>query len=581
MVEVFRIIKDFDVISFDIFDTLLVRNVLNPKDVWRILGQKELVNGFFAEREAADRVTYAAATKRGGEHTLDEVYATMGSRWNEFRRKELEAEDGALFANPEAIEIWNEAGRLGKKRVLVSDMYLPRKEIERMLRAKGVSGWDGLFVSSECGCRKRTGKLFEKMLTELVVAPERVMHIGDDRESDFVVPQKMGMTAILYPKIRDRFFEECPLVREWLSYRTSFEKERIVGALAYGWHRFKCEHPQATFWHKIGFLYGGVLGFAYVLWVGLKAKEMGLNHLMFVGRDGYIWQKIAQSIFPDLKSDYFYAPRTMSIRVLGAIGNDPWAIKDRQRYMDEFLVGNDPEKARSEYAAYLERFKIDPKKTALIDGMSSAFSAQRLVERTLGAEVFTFYLLAYAPPKPGAAFYESKMNSISFQGFSEFIFGSPEQPLERVDENGAVFAQRVDVFERIKIAYAEEIAEAAVECAKVLNRACVIVSPQDWQDYFDAGMRTLTVEDRRQFAVARNSTDVAHRRYVPIDVQPGPRVRTRLSIRGIPILTIRYSWNDGWNCRTLRFLDKIPLLRRKTKVYRLATIRKVGEYICV
>jgi len=229
----------------------------------------------------------------------------------------------------------------------------------------------------------------------------------------------------------------------------------------------------------------------------------------------------------------------------------------------------------------LEQFKIDPKKTALIDGMSSGFSAQRLVECALGTEVFTFYLLAYAPPKPGAGFYESKMNSISFQNFSEFIFGSPEPPLERVDVNGAVFAKHVDIFEQIKISHAEEIAEAAVACAKVLNRACVIVSPQDFQDYFDAGMRTLTEEDRFQLSVARNSTDVAHRRYAPIDTLPGCRVRTKLALLGIPVLKIRYEWKGGWNCRTLLLLGKLPLLCRKTQVYKLAKIRKAGESICV
>ena len=571
MKEHLSLITSFDVISFDIFDTLLVRNVLNPKDVWRILEQKELAPGFFSERDAADRATYAAATVRGGEHTLDEAYAMMGTEWAEYKRKELEAECRVLFVNPEILDVWNEAGRLGKKRVLVSDMYLPRVEIEKILNSKGISGWDAVFVSSEHGCRKTTGKLFEVMLKKMSAQPERVMHIGDNRKSDFEVPQGLGMTALLYPKIKDRFFDECPLTREFLSYRPSFEKNRIVGALAQRWHMFKCEHPDSTFWHKIGFFYGGVLGFAYVRWIGHEARTRGFTHLMFVGRDGYIWQKMAQALFPDLRSDYFYAPRTMSVRVLGAVGNDPYAVRDRQRYMDESLRDNDPGKAKAEYAAYLAPFKIDQKKTALIDGMSSGFSAQRLVEKTIGAEVFTFYLLAYVPPKPGAGFYESvRMCGISFQNFSEFIFSSPEPPLERVDATGPVFASHVDVFEQIKISHAEEIAEAALACAKALGSADVIVSPQDVQDFFDAGMRTLSVEDRFRLSVARNSTDVAHRRYRPIDVQPRERCRIRISFLGVPILTVRYAWRDGWFCRTLLFLGRIPIFFRKAKIYRFA-----------
>lgn len=573
MKEIKELSRSFDVISFDVFDTLLVRNVLNPKDVWRALERRECAAGFFAEREAADRTTYAEATRRGGEHTLDEAYAKMDSRWAAFREKELDAERKALFANPEVVDLWNEAGRLGKKRVLVSDMYLPRVEIENLLRTNGISGWDGLFVSSEQGCRKTTGRLFERMLEKMAVAPARVMHIGDNRESDFDVPQRLGMTAFLYPTIRERLFEECPLSREFLSCGgLSTEKELLVGALAQGWHAFKCARPSWTFWHKIGFFYGGVLGFAYVRWIGLTARKMGIGHLMFVGRDGYIWQKMANALFPDLRSDYFYAPRTMSIRVLGAVGNEPNAIRDRQRYMDEFLSGNDPERAKAEYAAYLARFKIDAKKTALIDGMSSGFSAQRLVEKTLGTEVFTFYLLAYSTPKPGASFYESKMDSISFQNFSEFIFSSPEPPLARVMAEGAVFSPHVNAFEQVKISHAEEIAEAAVACAAALGRAEVLVTPQDFQDYFDVGMRTLSAEDRFHLSVARNSTDVAHRRYAPIAVPPRLRLRTWISFRGIPVFKIRYAWRNGWNCRTLLFLGRIPVFWRKTQVYKLADV---------
>lgn len=90
--DLIKLLPHFDVISFDIFDTLLVRNVLNPKDVWRIMSSSEEFefekgrSSFFEVRDAADRATYAAATARGGEHTLDEAYAMMGAEWAESNR---------------------------------------------------------------------------------------------------------------------------------------------------------------------------------------------------------------------------------------------------------------------------------------------------------------------------------------------------------------------------------------------------------------------------------------------------------------------------------------------------------------
>lgn len=572
--ELLELIKHFDVISFDIFDTLLVRNVLKPKDIWRILEQEEKARGFFAARDVADRATYAAATKRGGEHTMDEVYSLMGGRWTEYRKKELDAEKKALFPNPEIVELWNEAGRLGKKRILVSDMYLSRSEIEMLLHSKGVNDWDALFVSSEYQCRKATGKLFEIMLGKLSVTSDHVMHIGDSPQGDFAAPQRLGITAFCYPKIAERFFDECPLAKEFLSYRPSFEKQRLVGALAYGWHVFKAEYANMSFWHKIGFLYGGILGYAFVHWIGKTAKGRGINHLMFVGRDGYVWEKIAREILHDIKSDYFYAPRTMSVRVQGVFGIDPSAIKDRQMYIDECLGQNDKQTAEDDYKAYLSRFDVEPKKTALVDGMSSAFSAQRLVEYVKGYEIFTFYLFAYAKPNPGIGFFESRMSSVSFQNFSEFLFGSPEPPVEYVAEGGAVYSERFSSFEKIKMSASEQIAEAAVFCAKELHRADILVSPQDWQDYFDAGMRTLTTDDRWQLAIARNSTDVAHRHYAPITVLPMSRSYTRLSLLNFPILKYRLAWRDGTCCCTWLLFGLIPIRRKKTKVYWLAKVSR-------
>ncbi len=84
-----RLISSFDVISFDVFDTLLVRPLTNPQDVWRVIEEEECARGFARARRKADAKTYAAATRRGGEHTLDEVYGLMGERWASFKEKEL------------------------------------------------------------------------------------------------------------------------------------------------------------------------------------------------------------------------------------------------------------------------------------------------------------------------------------------------------------------------------------------------------------------------------------------------------------------------------------------------------------
>ena len=562
-----NILESFDVVSFDIFDTLLLRPLLHPQDVWRVVEETENAPGFAKARKRADAASYATATRRGCETSLDEAYAHI-PRWKRLREAELRTEERLLVANPETVELWNLAGRLGKKRVLVSDMYLPPEFIRRRLRRNGIDGWDGFFLSCERDARKTTGDLFRIMLGEMGVSPEKVLHVGDNRQSDVAVPERLGMTSFGYVPVCERFLSENPFIEDFLREKPSLAKDRLAGALAVGWHLHRMRHPDAGYWEKLGFLFGGVLGHLYVRRIADGARARGLEHLLFVGRDGYVWKQICETIAPDLQTDYAYAPRTASLAVLGATGNDPSAIQDRLRCLGE-VPTRDAEEAKCNYAQYLERFSIMPEKTALVDGCSSGFSAQRLVEAALGADVFSFYLCAMAPLRTGAALYQSNLRTLPFQNFSEFLFSSPEPPILDVGSDGTVFDQSPDPFETFKTGCSEAICRGAVSCAEWLERFDAGTTPGDWMDYYDAFSRHLTAHDRIHLSFARNATDVAHRHYRPVVPEPLPRFRTVLSLFGKPVLTVRRDWlSGGIYRRSLRLFGHWTLLEKRSNLFK-------------
>ncbi len=572
--ELLKGISFFDVISFDIFDTLLLRPLLDPQDVWRIVEQEAMAPGFAKSRKRADAMTYAAATRRGGETTIDEAYSLI-QKWKSLRERELDCEAKILVANPEMVALWNAAGELGKKRVLVSDMYLPADFIKAQLRRCGIDGWNGFFLSSERGCRKTTGALFKVMLDEMGVSPEKVLHVGDNWQSDVTVPERLGIATIGYVGIHDRFLAEYPFVADFLQDSSEINRCRIAGALMLGMHLHRCQHPDASYWERLGFLFAGTLGHLYIRWVVDTAESLKIDHLLFVGRDGYVWQDICRKIAPWIRTDYIYAPRTASIAVLGATGNDPSAVRDRARYMEENPEGKTSEEARYEYADYLKRFAIQPGKTALVDGCSSGFSAQRLVTTSLGEDIFTFYLCAMAPLDNGAALYASHLRSLPFQQFSEFLFSSPEPPVAGIRNGNAVFYEHPSPFERFKMNCSQAICNGAIACAEALNPLGVRMTPGEFMDFFDAFARHLTVEDRLQLAQARNSTDVAHRRYQSIVPQPLPRQRIVLSLFGRTFFSVRREWKNGeWYSRTLLLLKRWPLLRKKSKFFFVQTVVK-------
>ena len=573
MDRLLKILSEFDVISFDIFDTLLLRTVINPQDVWRIMEHELGAKGFFKARRKADRETYQSATLRGGEHTIDEAYTLMGDKWKGFKEKELEYERRSLVGNPEMIEVWYRVGELGKKRVIVSDMYVEEDWLKTMLRQKGIDGWDGFYLSSKMQKRKSTGELYKMMKRDFGVA--KYIHLGDNEWSDVEKAEENGIVAVRYPKLIDVAMEESPFLLKFLDGQSSLDSSRLVGALAIGWRKYRYEHPNFTFWNKIGFMLGGVLGYSYVGWIVARCNALGINHLMFVGRDGYIWQKIAAEIAPEVKSDYFYAPRTISVRVIGtnSINGHDYVARDRQRFADEYNVSSDTERAMADYSAYIARFNIDPNHTALVDGMSSQFSAQRLVEEVVGSKVFAFYLMAYSRPITGEGYIQSEGCSIRWQRLSEYLFSAPEAPVVDMTREGPVFKKDVDAFEKFRMSVYDEIVAAAVECARALHSSNVKISQKAWENYYDLYAGTIDDRDLSRFELARIATDVNHIQYYRI-LQRGSinsvRWWTRgqsLKILGRPVFRMRGLLKDGVSHKSLWLFGIVPIWRKVKRLY--------------
>lgn len=496
--------------SFDIFDTLLLRPYDNPQYLWKELEDREKVPGFAEARRKADAITFKKAISADCETTIEEAYNLM-PQYKYLMQKEFELEREVLRANPEMLNLWKDLGIKGEKRVIVSDMYLPSDFIKSVLKENGFDGWDGFYLSRDYNVRKSSGKLFRVMLEAENVNPNEVLHIGDNMDSDIKQPHKLGIQTQHYQKLIDRLWKICPFLR--------YVDGRLSGVLALGWHQFKIMHPNCTYWHKLGFMFAGVLGYLYVKWIVNTLKTIGKNRLMFVARDGYVWKNICNEIFPEIDTHYFYAPRITSIAVNGVIGVDPNAKKDRQNYFNTRLRDTDLESIKREYQQYLQQFVFD-EHTAIVDGCSSGFSAQKLVETIVGHNVFCFYLLAMAQKHYAASLYSANLYTVQWQMLSEFLFGAPENPIKGASVDGPKYENNILPSESFKISVSQEITEGAVACAKILHKENVNLSAHDWLEYVDLFMSNLTKEDKKYLRLAKNATDVEQRRFENVIYRP-------------------------------------------------------------
>jgi len=186
-----------DVVSFDIFDTLLLRAVATPDSAFLLLEERiarELgIDAFMDKRKAAEAAL--RRQKTGGDVSIREIYAEISRQFGipppvaaECLRTELEGERALLRPRPEVVCAAREMKRAGKRVILVSDMYLQEQDLRDLLSANGIDFYDALYVSSEVGLRKDHGTMWDHVLAAEKVDPQRLLHVGDNEHSDVQLP---------------------------------------------------------------------------------------------------------------------------------------------------------------------------------------------------------------------------------------------------------------------------------------------------------------------------------------------------------------------------------------------------------
>jgi hypothetical protein len=148
------------VISFDIFDTLLMRKVLAPDDVFR-LTQRAYEETFGKRVEfAIHRADAERRLNESGPATIEDIYASLelddpDRQW--LREKEFETELRVLTPRTDVVECFKYAVESGKRVYIVSDMYYGADALGAILRSNEISGHEDLIVSCEHGRTKETG----------------------------------------------------------------------------------------------------------------------------------------------------------------------------------------------------------------------------------------------------------------------------------------------------------------------------------------------------------------------------------------------------------------------------------------
>lgn len=304
--EILRILQDCDVVSFDVFDTLLLRNLLDSGDVFYLTGMKLGISGFKALRERAARE--AARRKnaggRGVEVTLPEIYEVV-REWQGLdvqtgMEAELSVERAVCRDNPYWHEVFDSLRADGKRIVIVTDMYLSRKTVRELLVLCGYEmDRVEVFVSCEEGASKRDGTLFS-MVRQRVGNDAAYIHIGDNRAADIRAAKRAGWSALYYKDVHSAG-----------KYYRHFSKSIIPVSVCGGILDAQLHSGKAgmSALEEFGFCYYGPLAVGYCGWLAELASDKKIDKFLFVSRDGYLLREIWEKHFGAVPGEYVITSR--------------------------------------------------------------------------------------------------------------------------------------------------------------------------------------------------------------------------------------------------------------------------------
>ena len=285
-------IYKYDVVSFDVFDTLIVRDVNQPHDVFSYM-ERELVEkygsdffGFREKRVTAERL----ALKKKNQVNLDEIYQMYELQYArsyvDLKQLEIQYEENLTTGRTDLLNLYLECVRQGKKIIIITDMYLPRETIENILSQNGVSDYAGLYISGEVGKSKRDGSLYQYVCEQEHIDKKKWIHVGDNFISDYLKARLFGIHAHRVHKVKN--------ITESFTERPAKKKSIFCCGLA----SFVSNRTSSGYdaYRKIGYCLYGPFFHGVIKWIERNRKKDNIDLMLMMSRDGFLFQQAYRDV---------------------------------------------------------------------------------------------------------------------------------------------------------------------------------------------------------------------------------------------------------------------------------------------
>lgn len=303
------------VVSFDIWDTVLRRNC-HPDEIKLQSARSLLLNSYNCLKPAyrdlrtlfKARLLAEEAAAPNGEHEyrfdgaidiwLSNVTerGTEQSRLHELKsvllKHEFDAEKKCTRLDTRML---SRAATATAKitKIFASDFYMPAAFISELLNENSGGGhFVKGYASSDLYKTKRSGELFDEIISDFRLKPTELFHIGDNDQADVAIPRSKGINAFLYTN------ESEQNRRDWYA-RAWGEWQK--GSLTEHWRRMLSELEQLANELDDASTEGALraigarlspLVVGYVLSILEDGIKEGVDTVFFFTREGQFFQQV-------------------------------------------------------------------------------------------------------------------------------------------------------------------------------------------------------------------------------------------------------------------------------------------------
>jgi predicted HAD superfamily hydrolase len=332
-----KVIGKCDTVSFDLFDTLLIRRIHDPDLLkpavarfiatkarraglewnWeRVQGLRDRVEQEQRQQTSLEFEDHEARYPDFMAETLRQVFEDQydADLLEQVTQYELRIENSMLVPRAALVEWLRALHAEGKRIVLLSDIYLPASHLQRLVAHAGfLDAVDDVISSADTFLAKASGKGYTLLQKRYALQYDRWLHVGDNPHSDGLRPSELGITALVLRDSDEKFRKA--LCKRYYNYSLGqpFWKGRILQQLTLP---LEAENIPRSPLYVYGYTVLAPLLAGFIQGLVSSCQRDGIQRLFFFSREGWMFERIWKAMVPTLypgtelpETSYLYVSR--------------------------------------------------------------------------------------------------------------------------------------------------------------------------------------------------------------------------------------------------------------------------------